>query len=178
MLTLTHLLEEAKCYETVRRLRWPDGIIQCPHCQADRVIKRGKDDKHPHLQRYVCKSCEHHFDDLSGTVFMGRHQPLRVWIGCLYLMGLNLSNQQIAQELDLHQDDVHSMTSQLRQAIVDKKPEVHLSGTVECDEVCVTAGHKGHPEAVQKKGAKGGGGSSKGFGVAVPLKRKSRQSLG
>ena len=178
MLTLTHLLEEVKCYETVRRLRWPDGIIRCPHCQAERVIKRGKDDKHPHRQRYVCKSCEHHFDDLSGTVFMGRHQPLRVWIGCLYLMGLNLSNQQIAQELDLHKDDVHAMTNQLRQAIIDKKPEVQLSGTVECDEVYVTAGHKGHPEAVQKKGAKGGGGSSKGFGVAVPLKRKSRQSLG
>ena len=45
---------------------------------------------------------------------MGRHQPLRVWIGCLYLMGLNLSHQQIAQELDLHKDDVHAMTPQLR----------------------------------------------------------------
>jgi len=100
MLTLTHLLEESKCYETVRCLRWPDGTINCPHCGSPRVIKRGKDDKHPHRQRYACKACEHQFDDLTGTVFMGRHQPLRVWIGCLYLMGLNLSNQQIAQELD------------------------------------------------------------------------------
>jgi hypothetical protein len=82
---------------------------------------------------------------------MGRHQPLRVWIGCLYLMGLNLSNQQIAQELDLHKDDVHAMTTQLRQVNALKKPEVQLSGTVECDEVDITAGHKGHPEAVQKK---------------------------
>lgn len=178
MLTLTHLLEEAKCYATVRRLRWPDGNIECPHCQSQTVIKRGKDDKHPHRQRYTCKACEHQFDDLTGTVFMGRHQPLRVWIGCLYLMGLNLSNQQIAQELDLHKDDVHAMTIQLRQAIALKKPEVQLSGTVECDEVYLTAGHKGHPEAVQKKGAKVDGGNSKGFGAGARLRRKNRRSLG
>lgn len=107
---------------------------------------------------------------------MGRHQPLRVWIGCLYLMGLNLSNQQIAQELDLHKDDVQTMTTQLRQAIVEQKPEVQLSGIVECDEVYVTAGHKGHPETVQKKGGKGGGASSKGFGVGAPSRQKSRRS--
>ncbi|MBE9107929.1 transposase, partial [Nodosilinea sp. LEGE 07298] len=32
MLTLTHLLEEAKCYDSVRTLRWPDGVIRCPKC--------------------------------------------------------------------------------------------------------------------------------------------------
>jgi len=41
-------------------------------------------------------------------------------------MGLNLSNEQIAQELDLDKDDV--MTSQLRTGIVAGKPEVRLSG--------------------------------------------------
>lgn len=109
---------------------------------------------------------------------MGRHQPLRIWIGCLYLMGLNLSNQQIAQELDLHKDDVHAMTLQLRQAIADKKPEVQLSGTVECDEGYLTAGHKGHPEAVQKKGAKVVDASSKGFGAGAHSRWKSQRSLG
>lgn len=58
-------------------------------------------------------------------------------------MGLNLSNRQIAQELDLDESDVHQMTSQLRQGIVDSKPEARLAGEVECDEVYVTAGHKG-----------------------------------
>ena len=43
-------------------------------------------------------------------------------------MGLNLSNQQIAQELSLNKDDVHRMTSELRQAITDKRPEVQLLG--------------------------------------------------
>ena len=38
------------------------------------------------------------FDDLTGTVLAGHHQPLRVWLLCLYFMGLNLSNRQIDQE--------------------------------------------------------------------------------
>ena len=34
---------------------------------------------------------------------------------------------------------------------VELKPEPQLEGTVECDEVYIVAGHKGHPEAVKKK---------------------------
>ena len=46
------------------------------------------------------------------------------------------------------------MTRQLRQGVVVRKPAVTLDEEVECDEVYVVAGHKGHPGAVKKKGAK------------------------
>src|SRR5262245_42179221 len=105
-------------------------------------------------QRYRCKACNTDFDDLTNTVFAHHHQPLRKWILCLYFMGLNLSNEQIAEELDLNRDDVHQMTTQLRSGIVERKPEPVLSGVVECDEVYIVAGHKGNPDAVQKKGEK------------------------
>ena len=74
---------------------------------------------------------------------------------CLYFMGLNLSNEQIAHELDLNSDDAQKMTTQLREGIVERKPNVTLSGEVECDEVYVVAGHKGKPEEVKKKGGSG-----------------------
>ena len=176
MLTLSRLIDEHKCYETVRQLRWPDGVC-CVECRSASVTKRGKHETHPARQRYVCGNCGRQFDDLTGSLFAGRHQPLQTWIACLYLMGLNLSNQQIAQELSLHKDDVHQMTSELRPAVADKRPEVQLSGTVEFDEVDVTAGHKGHPEAVKKKAAKGGGESSRGFADAARSKKRSPQSL-
>ncbi len=83
----------------------------------------------------------------ADTLFAGHHQPLRVWSLCLYFMGLNLSNRQIARELGVDEDSAHEMATQLRQG----PPEVVLSGEVECDEVCVVAGHQGHPEAVKKK---------------------------
>jgi hypothetical protein len=91
-------------------------------------------------------------------------------------MGLNLSNQQIAKELNLQKDDVHKMTSELRQAVVDNKPEVALSEEVEFDEVYVTAGHKGQPEVVKKKVGRGVDVNSKGFAGAVRSQRKNRRS--
>ena len=51
------------------------------------------------------------------------------------------------------------MTEQLRARIVARQPEPRLMGKVECDEVYVVAGHKGgHPDAVKKRAARGGGG--------------------
>ena len=41
------------------------------------------------------------------------------------------------------------MTQKLREAICSV-----LTGEVECDEVYIVAGHKGHSEAVKKKSAK------------------------
>jgi hypothetical protein len=68
------------------------------------------------------------------------------------------------------------MTSLLPQGIVDRKPEVTLSKEVECDEVYVTAEHKGNPEAVRKKGAFLGVTASRGFGVKALLRKKNRRT--
>ena len=150
-LTLLPLIDDQKCFEAVRKLRWPEAVI-CPHCDSPQIAKRGWDETQPCRQRYHCGGCGRDFDDLTHTIFAGHHQPLRVWLLCLYFLGLNLSNRQIARELDLDEDSVHDMATQLRAGIVAKQPAVVLSGEVECDEVYVVAGHKGHPEAVKKKG--------------------------
>ena len=86
-------------------------------------------------------------------------------------MGLNLSNRQISQELDLDQDVVQDMTTLLRHGIVQRNPDVKLAGSVECDEVYVKVGHKENPEAVLKKGAKVDDIDSRGFGVEARLKK-------
>ena len=124
MFNIQDLIDEAKCYAEVRKLRWPDGV-RCPECGADQVSKRGFHDHQPHRQRYRCQACSKQFDDLTETIFEGHHQPLRTWILCLYLMGLNLSNEQIAQELDLAAGDAQQMTSQLRAGIVAKKSRLN-----------------------------------------------------
>jgi len=51
---IQNLIDDARCYETVRDLRWP-GKTFCPHCHSDNIIKRGKDDTELHKQRYECK---------------------------------------------------------------------------------------------------------------------------
>jgi transposase-like protein len=95
------LIDEVQYYQTVRALRWPEGIA-CPSCASKHVIKRGFDDTEPACQRYACHDCDQRFDDVTDTIFAGHHQPLKVWILCLYCMGLNVSNDQIAHELALN----------------------------------------------------------------------------
>ncbi len=151
-ISLASLIDDAKCYAMVRAQRWPDGV-RCPRCASATVARNGRNDRHPDRQRYRCKGCTFRFDDLTDTVYAGRHQPLRVWILCGYFMSLNLSNNQIAQELDLWQSDVHGMMTQLRKAFLAGVPVPALEGEVEIDEVYVVAGHKGQPENVKKKSA-------------------------
>jgi transposase-like protein len=116
---IKNLIDDTQCYDTVRELRWPEGR-KCPFCASHKVIRGGFDEKESAKQRYECKSCGKRFDDLTGTIFSGHHQPLKVWILCLYFMGLNLSNEQIAKELDLNRSDVHQMVTQLREGVVKK----------------------------------------------------------
>ncbi|GMT49454.1 MAG: hypothetical protein IEMM0008_0993 [bacterium] len=128
MINIQNLMDNAKCFETVRNMRWPKGII-CPKCDSSR-------------------------DDLTDTIFAEHHKPLKTWILCLYFMGLNLSNQQIANELDMNKEDVQNMTSQIARALWEKKPEVRLEGEMEFDEVYIIAGHKGRPMEREAKSNK------------------------
>ena len=130
-----------KCFESEQKLRWPTGV-SCPHCDSQQLTKRGLDETQPCRQRSHCGGCGRDFDFLTHTIFAGHHQPLRVWLLCLYFLGLNLSNRQIDRELDLDEDSVHDMATQLREGIVAKPPVVVLSREVECGEVDVVAAQR------------------------------------
>lgn len=77
MINLKSLMDDAKCFATVRDMRWPDGVM-CPHCDSPEITKQGHDDTQPERQRYLCKSCERRFDDL--TPMEGFWSLLRSWL--------------------------------------------------------------------------------------------------
>src|SRR5262245_1439237 len=116
---IKRLIDDVQCYQTVRALRWPDGVAR-PSCASQHVIKRGFDDTESARQRYACHDCDTRFDDLTDPIFAGHHQPLKVWVLCLYVMGLNVSNEQIGQAWALNGSDVQQMTAQLRHGMVKK----------------------------------------------------------
>ena len=95
---------------------------------------------------------------------------------CLYFMGLNLSNRQIAQELGLNGSDVQAIIEQLRDGLVAKAPPVRLAGEVEIDEVYVVAAHKGQPAAVAKRGGLDAAADWQERRAAVRWRRTSRRS--
>jgi transposase-like protein len=109
---INNLIDDVQCYQTIRELRWPEGVT-CPSCGSQHVIKRSFDDTEAARQRDECHDCVKRFDDLTDTIFAGHHQPLKVWILSLYFMGLNLSNEQIAHELSINESDAYQMTTEL-----------------------------------------------------------------
>src|ERR687893_1151205 len=175
LVDLSALIDDAKCFALVRQHRWPEGV-RCPACGNGTVVRDGFDDTQAHRQRHRCRGCAGRFDDLTGTVLAGHRQPLRVWVLCLYFMGLNLSNRQIARELGLDGSDVQAMAEQLRRGLAAKAPPVRLEGEVEIDEVYVVAGHKGQPAAVAKRGGSGAGAGWKARQDAARRRRTSRPS--
>ena len=50
-------------------------------------------------------------------------------------MGLNVSNRQIAKELNVSEKTAQSMTDKLRTRVEKNNPDVMLSGEVEFDDV-------------------------------------------
>jgi hypothetical protein len=177
MIHMQSLIDDAKCFETGRDLRWPNGV-HGPTCDRSEVTKQGRDDTQPERQRDLCKSCEPRVDDLTNTIFAGHHQPLRVWSRCVYCMGLHLSNHPIAQALERNKDDVPQLTCQLRQGIVVQKPQPPLRDKVEGDEVDLVAGHQGKPNAMVKKGGAAGADGSRANVDAERSPPRNRRSAG
>jgi transposase-like protein len=150
LVNLPALIDDAKCFALVRQHRWPEGV-RCPFCASPGVIRDGYDETQRCRQRYRCKECAGRFDDLTGTMLAGRHQPLRIWVLCLYFMGLNLSNRQIAQKLDLSVPDAQVMTDQLRHGLVANTPAAELEGEVEIDESLLCSWLRPHRGISQEK---------------------------
>ncbi len=66
-ISIQRLIDDAKCYEMVRELRWPDDGVTCPHCGGLEIVKNGHDTTQRCRQRYCCSTCRKSFDDLTDT---------------------------------------------------------------------------------------------------------------
>jgi len=126
LLQLHKMLDISQCWDIVRQVRWSEGVL-CPQCESKDCYKNGKSKRQIHNQKYHCKSCEKHFDDLTDTIFSGSQLPLEHWIVALYLMHLNISNSQIAEELDISLTTAQRICSELREGIVKKNLAYYLA---------------------------------------------------
>jgi hypothetical protein len=44
MLKIDNLIDDAKCFESVRQMRWPE-VVKCANCGSSDVIKRERDER-------------------------------------------------------------------------------------------------------------------------------------
>ena len=109
------LLGEAEALDTIRKIRWPHGVV-CPSCQSTNIIKlEHKNKSNGAAYHYECLDCKgkgnpSNFDDLSGMPDDIKMFATRKLILCWYLMGC-CSISQIARELGFNIHQVTKMIS-------------------------------------------------------------------
>lgn len=108
-------MEDAWCYETLRRCRWPEGVT-CPRCGLKRVTAHTRLPGTPRI-RYLCLHCRRTFTDLTGTPLARTNLPLGTWFLCLRLLGRGRSTSRLAKDLKVKWDTAVYMQRRLARGL-------------------------------------------------------------
>jgi transposase len=142
VLLLSLFLDESICAYLLRIARWGNGVY-CPLCYSSKVKRYGRYRRI--FQRYLCKECNHTFNDKTGTIFHYSHLSLPEWFLAVYLFcmpWLGMSISSISNQLAIPYRTCYHMI----RAMMDRIASVEhnrLDGTIEIDELYVRAGMKG-----------------------------------
>jgi transposase-like protein len=126
--------DEQLCIDAVARMRWIDGIVRCPFCNATGAywIKTQK--------RWKCRDCRQQFSVKVGTVMEDSHVSLTKWLPALWLLvncKNGVSSWEIHRALGVTQKTAWFMLHRLRLGIQAPLPTNKMGGSgneVEVDE--------------------------------------------
>lgn len=149
--------DEAKAFEMIERLRWPNGPV-CPHCGAtDRIYDLRK----TRLGLRKCGHCRKQFTVRVSSIFEDSPIPLGKWILAIHLMCSSkkgISANQLKRELGLSYQSAWFLCHRVRLAMT-QEPLASLlgaSGIVEIDETFCggKVGNNLHQDKTAKAGKK------------------------
>jgi hypothetical protein len=139
------------CLTYIEQMRWPDGVVRCPECGANKPVKveRKATSRNKRGWFYLCseKTCRHQFSPTSGTIFHDTHLPLIVWFHAIALM-LNakkgISAMQLQRDLAIGgYKTAWYLNHRIREAMIDAGAP-KLGGIVEIDETYIGGKIKTH----------------------------------
>jgi transposase-like protein len=144
--------DEAKAFELVEQLRWPDGAV-CAHCgiagnarklppQRTKPSKKHPKGKPVH-GLWKCYACRKQFTVRVGSIFEDSPIPLGKWLLAIHLMCSSkkgISSNQIKRELGVSYQTAWFLTHRIRLAMTVDPLKSLLGqggGIVEIDETFV-----------------------------------------
>ena len=110
---IRHYSDPQTCIDTVAAMRWPDGRITCPKCDAG-----GR--KHYWLKsqnRWKCYSCRKQFSVKVGTIFEDSPLGLDIWLTALWMLcncKNGVSSYEIARATGIAQKSAWHVLQRLR----------------------------------------------------------------
>jgi len=142
--------EDEQCLQYIAKMRWPDGVVRCPICGNDKIVKveRSAESKNRRKWFYLCQepTCRQQFSPTSGTIFQDTHLPLIMWFQAIALV-LNakkgLSAMQLQRDLGIGgYKTAWYLYHRIREAMEEGTIPT-LGGTVEIDETYVGGRKRG-----------------------------------
>jgi transposase-like protein len=138
VLSRPHFHDEAKAFEHLEKLLWPNGPI-CPHCGS---MGKHYDLAKTRIGRWKCQDCRKQFRVTVGTVFESAHIPLPKMLQAVYLMTCSkkgVSAHQLHRILGVTYKSAWFLAHRIREAIRtgELAPMGGAGGIVEADETFI-----------------------------------------
>jgi transposase-like protein/ribosomal protein L37AE/L43A len=155
---------EQRCWEVLRRLRWPDGF-RCPRCEgrkAHRLRSRGL---------WQCAGCRYQASLTAGTPFHGTRVPLRTWFLAMFFVARHkkgISALQFQRDAGLGSYKTAWLLLHKVRSALGHPLRIALEGAVEVDETYIGG---------YRPGRNGRGAGKTGVAVAVERRGKTAGSL-
>jgi len=135
---------DEECLQYIQQMRWPDGVIRCPVCGCDKVVRveRKSESKNKRGWFFLCQepTCRNQFSPTSGTIFHDTHLPLIVWFAAIALM-LNakkgLSAKQLQRDLGIGGYKTAWYLNHRIREVMQEIGQPKLGGIVEIDETYI-----------------------------------------
>jgi hypothetical protein len=117
-------------------IRWADGVVRCPYCDATKVTYLAK----ANVYRCYGNHPKQKFSLKVGTIFEDSPLPLSKWLPAAWLISNcknGISSYELARALGITQKSAWHMLHRLREAMTDETGKLGGNDPVECDETFV-----------------------------------------
>ena len=156
---IIHFADFENCKKVMAQLRWPDGVVKCPRCGAEKVTFLAK----ARVWKCYAKHASPTFTLKTGTIFEDSAIGLDKWLPALWLVvncKNGISSCELARDLGVTQKTAWFMAHRLRFALTDGGSEL-LSGEVEADETFIGGKARNMHVAKRARRITGTGGKDK-----------------
>jgi transposase-like protein len=168
--------DEAKCIQFLAKVRWPNGVPQCPKCSAQRASFMST------RNTWLCLECKKQFSVKQGTIFEDSPIPLTKWLAAFWMIAgakNGISSHEIGRALGITQKSAWHMGHRIRLALQNGSIE-KMGGegeTIEVDETYIGAKARNMHWNKRKErfqGRTGGFGKQAVFGMLERRNGRSR----
>jgi hypothetical protein len=164
---ITFFSNTENCRQFMIAIRWADGIVRCPYCDATKLTWMAN----ANLYRCYGDHPKQKFSLKVGTIFEDSPLPLSKWLPAAWLLSNcknGISSYELARALGVTQKSAWHMLHRLREAMTDETGKIGGDGTlIECDETFIGGKVKNMHKSKRPKihSASGGGGKAVVMGM-------------